>query len=105
MDSRPSSAPGDGALAGIRVLDLSRTLAGPLCGQLLGDMGADVIKVEEPGMGDEVRTWQPQWRGQSTYLLAANRNKRDLTLNLKDPRGVEICRRLADRSDVLLESF
>src|SRR5205809_4184094 len=94
-----------GALDGLRVLDLSRTLAGPLCGQMLGDLGADVIKVEEPGTGDEVRAWQPQWQGQSSYILAGNRNKRDLTLNLKDPRAVAICLRLAEQSDVLVESF
>jgi formyl-CoA transferase/CoA:oxalate CoA-transferase len=88
------------------VLDLSRTLAGPVCAQMLGDMGAEVIKVEEPGTGDEVRSWQPQLEGgQSSYLLAGNRNKRGLTLNLKDPRGREICCRLADGSDVLVESF
>jgi formyl-CoA transferase/CoA:oxalate CoA-transferase len=97
--------PANGALAGLRVLDLSRTLAGPLCGQMLGDFGADVIKVEEPGTGDEVRAWQPQWQGQSSYILAGNRNKRDLTLNLKDPRAVAICLRLAEQSDILIESF
>jgi crotonobetainyl-CoA:carnitine CoA-transferase CaiB-like acyl-CoA transferase len=93
------------AFAGIRVLDLSRTLAGPLCAQMLGDFGADVIKVEEPGTGDEVRHWQPQRAGLSSYLLAGNRNKRALTLNLKDPRGQAIALALADRSDILIESF
>ena len=93
------------ALAGIKVVDLTRTLAGPFCTMMLGDMGADVIKVEEPSLGDETRSWTPFWNGQSTQFLAFNRNKRSLTLNLKDKRAVEICLKLASQADVMIESF
>jgi crotonobetainyl-CoA:carnitine CoA-transferase CaiB-like acyl-CoA transferase len=92
-------------LAGIKVLDFSRVLAGPFCTQLLGDMGADVIKVEEPGVGDETRSWAPFWNGESCFFMSVNRNKRGITVNLKDPRGIAICRRLAEQSDVLVENF
>ena len=72
-----------GALEHIKVLDLSRTLAGPFCTMLLGDMGANVIKVEQPGKGDESRRFTPpSWNGESSYFLAANRNKRSITLDL-----------------------
>ncbi len=95
-----------GALAGVRVLDLSRVLAGPYCTMLLGDYGADVIKVEEPSSGDGTRSWGPPWVGdQSAYYLAANRNKRSLTVNLKAAEGVAIVRRLAAISDVVIENF
>ena len=95
-----------GALAGVRVLDLSRVLAGPYCSMLLGDYGADVIKVEEPSSGDGTRSWGPPWVGdQSAYYLAANRNKRSLTVNLKAAEGVAIVRRLAAISDVVIENF
>jgi len=95
-----------GALAGVRVLDLSRVLAGPYCTMLLGDYGADVIKVEEPNSGDGTRSWGPPWVGdQSAYYLAANRNKRSLTVNLKTAEGVEIVKRLAAISDVVIENF
>jgi crotonobetainyl-CoA:carnitine CoA-transferase CaiB-like acyl-CoA transferase len=95
-----------GALAGVRVLDLSRVLAGPYCTMLLGDYGADVIKVEEPGSGDSTRSWGPPWAGdQSAYYLAANRNKRSLTVNLKAPEGVAIVKRLAAASDIVIENF
>lgn len=95
-----------GALAGVRVLDLSRVLAGPYCTMLLGDYGADVIKVEEPSSGDGTRSWGPPWVGdQSAYYLAANRNKRSLTVNLKAAEGVTIVRRLAAISDVVIENF
>lgn len=94
------------ALQGIRVLDLSRVLAGPYCTMLLSDYGAEVIKVELPGVGDDTRAWGPPWAGgESAYYLAINRNKRSLTLNLKHPKGLEICRRLAERSDILIENF
>jgi len=93
-------------LDGIRVLDLSRIIAGPFCSQILGDMGADVIKVEQPGSGDETRTWGPPFaNGEAVYFFCVNRNKRSLTLNLKDPRGQAIFRALVRRSDVLLENF
>ncbi|HCR19589.1 MAG TPA: formyl-CoA transferase [Candidatus Latescibacteria bacterium] len=94
------------ALDGIRVLDLSRHLAGPYCTMMLGDLGADVIKVERPGCGDETRQWGPPFLdGESAYYLCCNRNKKSLTLNLKDERGIEIARELAVRSDVLVENF
>ena len=74
----------DQALAGFRVLDLSRILAGPLCGMVLGDLGAEVIKVERPGSGDDTRAWGPPFAGgESAYYLCANRNKKSLTVNLK----------------------
>ncbi len=95
-----------GALAGVRVLDLSRVLAGPYCTMLLGDYGADVIKVEEPSSGDGTRSWGPPWVGdQSAYYLSANRNKRSITVNLKTPEGVAIVQRLAAISDVVIENF
>ena len=93
------------ALEGIKVLDLTRTLAGPFCTMLLADMGADVVKVEEPSLGDETRSWTPFWNGVSTQFLAFNRNKRSVTLNLKDSRAIEVCLKLAKEADVLVESF
>ncbi len=100
-------------LNGLRVLDLTRALAGPFCTMMLGDLGADVIKVERPGVGDESRGWGPPFIGQpygpypgeSAYFIAANRNKRSITVNFKEPRGREIVRRLAAISDVLVENF
>ena len=93
------------ALEGLKVLDLTRTLAGPFCTMLLGDMGAEVIKVEEPANGDETRSWTPFWNGLSTFFAAFNRNKRSITLNLKDQRAVNICLQLARGADVMVESF
>jgi len=94
------------ALEGIRVLDLSRTLAGPFCTMLLGDMGADIIKVEQPGTGDESRRFTPPAvAGESAYFLASNRNKRSMTVNLKAEEGRQIILELAKRSDVLIENF
>jgi crotonobetainyl-CoA:carnitine CoA-transferase CaiB-like acyl-CoA transferase len=93
-------------LEGIRVLDLSRIIAGPFCSQILGDMGADVIKVEQPGSGDETRTWGPPFaNGEAVYFFCVNRNKRSVTINLKDPRGQVILLELVKRSDILLENF
>jgi formyl-CoA transferase len=100
-------------LEGIRVLDLTRALAGPYCTMMLGDLGADVIKVERPGRGDDSRGWGPPfvgepygpYPGESAYFIAANRNKRSVTVNLKSPEGQEIVRRLACISDALVESF
>jgi len=94
-----------GALEGIRVLDLSRALAGPFAAMTLGDMGADVVKIEEPGTGDTTRGYPPFWNGQSTYFLSTNRNKRAITLNLARPAGQEILRRLSSDADILIESF
>jgi crotonobetainyl-CoA:carnitine CoA-transferase CaiB-like acyl-CoA transferase len=95
-----------GPLAGVRVLDASRVLAGPFCGQLLGDLGADVLKVERPGSGDETRAWGPPFVGDySAYYLSCNRNKRGLTLDLAQPEALRIFHELVKRSDVLLENF
>jgi len=95
-----------GALQGLRVLDLTRILAGPLCGQMLGDMGADVIKVEPPGTGDDTRTWGPPFAGgESAYFVGLNRNKRSVTLNMAIPAGQEILAALLKRSDVVIENF
>ena len=93
------------SLEGVRVVDCSRVLAGPFCGMLLSDLGADVIKVEDTGTGDESRTWPPHKDGESAAFLVINRNKRDMTLDLKSPAGVEVLKRLAGRADVLIENF
>jgi formyl-CoA transferase len=94
-------------LAGIRVIDLTRVLAGPYCTMMLGDLGADVIKVEAPGKGDDTRGWGPPFTesGESAYFLSANRNKRSLTLNIKSPAGLETLKDLIRRGDVLVENF
>jgi crotonobetainyl-CoA:carnitine CoA-transferase CaiB-like acyl-CoA transferase len=95
-----------GPLDGILVADFSRVLAGPLASMTLGDLGADVIKVERPDGGDDTRAWGPPWRdGESTYFLGLNRNKRSLALDLGDPADVELARELGTRADVLIESF
>ncbi len=98
------------ALEGVRVLDFSRVLAGPFATMVLADLGAEVIKIESPGRGDETREWGPPWHGEgherlSAYYLSVNRNKRSLTLNLKHPEGQAIARRLAERSHVLIENM
>ena len=93
------------ALDGIRVLDLSRVIAGPWCGALLGDFGADVIKVEDTDAGDESRTWPPRKDGETAAYLLFNRNKRGMTLDLKSPEGVEVIKALVRKSDVLVENF
>ena len=94
------------ALEGIRVIDLSRILAGPYCTMLLSDMGAEVLKVEKPGEGDGSRHWGPPWVGdQSAYFLSVNRNKKSLTLNPKNPEGREILKKLLADADVLIENF
>ena len=94
-----------GALHDLKVVDLTRTLAGPFCTMLLGDMGAEVVKIEEPEAGDETRQWFPFWNEESTQFLTFNRNKRSLTVNLKEPEGVQIVRQLAAEADVMIESF
>jgi crotonobetainyl-CoA:carnitine CoA-transferase CaiB-like acyl-CoA transferase len=95
-----------GPLTGTRVIDLTRALAGPYCTLLLGDMGADVIKIELPGTGDETRKWGPPFvAGESSYFMSVNRNKRSVTLNLKSPDGLEALRRLVREADVLVENF
>jgi crotonobetainyl-CoA:carnitine CoA-transferase CaiB-like acyl-CoA transferase len=93
------------ALDGIRVIDLSRVIAGPWCGALLADLGAEVIKVEDTGPGDESRTWPPHKDGESAAYLLFNRNKRGMTLDLKAPEGVEVIKALVPRADVLIENF
>ena len=102
----PTDAAGGGALAGIRVLDLTRVLAGPLCTMWLADMGADVVKVEQPGKGDDTRGWGPPFVGkESAYFLGVNRNKRSLSLDLKSPEGARIVRQLARQADVVVDNF
>lgn len=93
-------------LQGVRVLDASRVLAGPFCGQILGDLGAEVIKVERPGVGDETRGWGPPFAGDlSAYYLSCNRNKKSVTLDLSQPEGAALFHRLAQKCDILLENF
>lgn len=93
-------------LAGITVLDLTRNFAGPYCSMLLGDLGADVIKVESPHAGDDTRQWRPpEWNGQSATFLAGNRGKRSIAVDLDDDAGREVARRLATRADVIVSSF
>jgi crotonobetainyl-CoA:carnitine CoA-transferase CaiB-like acyl-CoA transferase len=94
-------------LEGIRVLDLSRILAGPYCTMILGDLGADVIKIEKPYTGDDTRAWGPPFAAEkeSAYFLCANRNKKSITLNLKDPEGIKIIKELVKKSDILVENF
>ncbi len=95
-----------GPLEGIQVLDLTRILSGPYCTMMLGDMGADVVKVENPEGGDDTRKWGPPFlNGVSTYYISINRNKKSLTLNLKHERGKEILTELIRRSDVVAENF
>lgn len=102
------------ALAGVKVLDLSRVLAGPWCTQILGDFGADVIKIEAPNQGDDTRTWGPpnlppeagfEGLGESAYYLACNRNKRSVAINMASPDGAALIRRLAVHADVVVENF
>jgi glutaryl-CoA transferase len=101
-----------GALAHLRVLDLSRVLAGPWASQILADLGADVLKIERPGSGDDTRHWGPPYlkdatgreTGEAAYYLSANRGKRSLTVDFTRPEGRDIVRRLAEQSDVLLEN-
>lgn len=108
-----SSSQTAGSLAGLRVLDLSRILAGPTCTQLLADLGADVIKVERPGAGDDTRSWGPPFvpgadgedSDLSAYFLAANRNKRSIAIDLATTDGVALVKRLAAISDVVIENY
>jgi crotonobetainyl-CoA:carnitine CoA-transferase CaiB-like acyl-CoA transferase len=98
--------PGPAPLEGVRVLDLSRILAGPLATMVLADLGADVIKVERPGAGDDTRGWGPPFvAGDAAYFLSLNRNKRSIALDLQTPEGADVARRLAAGSDVLIENF
>src|SRR2546428_3387974 len=105
----PGYSPGamtDRPLSTLRVLDFSRVLAGPLCTQILGDLGADVIKVERPGEGDDTRGWGPPFVGDdAAYFLSLNRNKRSICLDLSSSDDQDLARRLASRSDILIENF
>ncbi|MGH7315660.1 MAG: CaiB/BaiF CoA transferase family protein [Candidatus Rokuibacteriota bacterium] len=101
----PSPVPSSLSLDGIRVIDLSRVIAGPWCGALLADLGADVIKVEDTGPGDESRTWPPHKDGEAAAYLLFNRNKRGIALDLKTPEAVEVVKRLVKTADVVVENF
>ncbi len=110
MHGTPPNSASPGPLAGLRVLDLGRVLAAPLCTMMLGDLGAEVIKVERPGEGDDTRTWGPPWAEgpagrESAYYLCANRNKRSVAADLKTEAGRALVRRLALGADVLIENF
>src|SRR3954452_17771751 len=95
-----------GPLAGLTVLDLTRVLAGPYCTMLLGDMGARVIKIEQPERGDDTRAWGPPFvGGESTYFLSVNRNKESVSLDFKSGRGRAVLDRLIARADILVENF
>lgn len=97
---------GDGALTGLIVIDLSRVLAGPLCTQTLGDLGADIIKVERPGDGDDTRSWGPPYAGPlSAYFVGVNRNKRSVTLDLARAEGRAVLDRMIRTGDVLVDNF
>lgn len=104
MDAKPT-----GPLAGLKVLDLSRVLAGPWCTQVLGDLGAEVIKIEQPGQGDDTRRWGPPFLDDGSkdaaYFLCANRNKKSVAINLADPRGAELIRQIAQDADIVVENF
>ena len=102
----PAPHPATGPLAGLRVLDLSRILSGPFATMIFADLGADVVKLENPTVGDDTREWAPPYQGdQSAYFLAINRNKRGIAVDLKSERGRAIAQRLADQADVLVENF
>ncbi len=92
-------------LEGLVILDMTRVLAGPFAAMMFADMGADVIKIERPDGGDDTRTYPPFQKGESAYFMSLNRGKKSVTLNLKDPRGKEILRELAKKSDALIENF
>jgi formyl-CoA transferase/CoA:oxalate CoA-transferase len=102
----PATTPSEAPLAGLVVLDFTRVLSGPYCTMLLGDMGARVIKIEQPGRGDDTRAWGPPFVGsESAYFLSVNRNKESLTLDLKLPRALGVVEALLDRADVVVENF
>jgi crotonobetainyl-CoA:carnitine CoA-transferase CaiB-like acyl-CoA transferase len=110
LNQTPERPAGPGALSHLRVLDLSRVLAGPWCTQNLADMGAEVIKVERPGVGDDTRGWGPPWIAgaegvDSTYYAAANRGKQSITVDISRPEGQALIRELVQVSDVLIENY
>jgi len=105
-DNQAESAIQEGALAGLKVLDLSRVLAGPWCGQLLGDLGAEVIKIESPSGGDDTRAWGPPFlEGESAYFLGCNRNKQGVAIDFSGPEGKDLLAKLIPQFDVLIENF
>jgi len=105
--------PATGPLSGLKVIDMTRVIAGPLCGQILGDLGADVVKIERPGEGDDSRRVAPPWyreptaesSGESTYFQSVNRNKRSLGVDFAKPQGQDLIRRLVAESDILIENY
>jgi crotonobetainyl-CoA:carnitine CoA-transferase CaiB-like acyl-CoA transferase len=113
MSEQSGGTTPSGPLAGLRILDLTRILAGPTCTQLLGDLGADVIKIEKPGAGDDTRKWGPPYvndaeghpTNESAYYLCTNRNKRSVTIDMSKPEGAELLLRLLEQCDVLIENF
>ena len=110
MQNQSVEAHGVGALSGVRVLDMSRILAGPWATQLLGDLGADVLKIEKPGLGDDTRSWGPPFVGadadsDAAYFTCANRNKASVTVDFTKPEGSEILRRLIPQHHVFVENF
>ena len=105
-DNATSNPTNNGPLAGLTVLDLTRVLSGPYCTMMLADMGARVIKVEQPGKGDDTRGWGPPFqKGESSYFLSVNRNKESITLNFKQPEGRAVLDKLIAEADVLVENF
>ena len=102
-----------GALSGIKILDLTRILAGPSCTQMLGDLGADVVKIERPGKGDDTRAWGPPYvkdkqgdnTSESGYYLSANRNKRSMAVDITTTEGADLVRQLAAKADIVIENF
>src|SRR6202051_4025992 len=101
MDAQPTQPPSSGPLTGVRILDLSRILSGPFLTMVFADLGADVIKLENPETGDDTRQWAPPYQGaQSAYFLAVNRNKRGIAVDLKTEPGRAIALRLAESADV-----
>ena len=100
------SQAGDGPLKGLKVIEMGTLIAGPFCGQILGDFGADVVKIEDPGTGDPMRQWGRSLpKGLSPWWPVIGRNKRSVTLNLRTPEGREIAQKLIDQADVLIENF
>src|ERR1700693_112510 len=106
MDSEGAKSPSSGPLAGVRILDLSRILSGPFATMIFADLGAEVIKLENPRTGDDTREWAPPYQGdEAAYLLSVNRTQRGSAVDLRTEQGREIALRLADRADVVVESF
>ncbi|HEY9445637.1 MAG TPA: CaiB/BaiF CoA-transferase family protein [Burkholderiales bacterium] len=106
MDGECNTAgPGQGPLAGLKVIELGTLIAGPLCARILAEFGADVIKIEAPGGGDQLRQWRKMYEGTSLWWYVQARNKKSVTVNLREPDGQEIVRRLARDADIVIENF